>query len=182
MSLTPKRALALAALAAVLAAPAAAQPRPGMMSGIDAFDPGSSGAITREDLDTRRAESIARLDADGDGFVTREELVAFQLEAARARIEARAEAMFERMDADGDGRLSAAELMVRPLPTRMFDRLDADGDGTITAEEYQAARNAMQERRAQGPRSKARGDGQRGHRHHFQQRRGGEDRPGRGWN
>lgn len=75
---------------------------------------------------------FAKIDADGDGMVTQEEIDTY-----------RAEKLTE-FDASGDGALSIEEFdelyreLTRKRMVRAFQRLDADGDGVITAEEMDA--------------------------------------------
>ena len=89
-----------------------------------------------------RASMAARFgeaDADGDGKLSRDEVVARMSERSRNRIEARADRMIARMDDDGDGMLSMGE-MQSGMGGRMFDRLDADGDGAISRGEFAGMR------------------------------------------
>jgi Ca2+-binding EF-hand superfamily protein len=80
-------------------------------------------------MQTRAEARFARLDADGDGVVTREE---FNESGMR-----RAGRMFRQLDADGDGELTMAEFTanVADRAERMFSRMDRDGDGRVTAED-----------------------------------------------
>lgn len=120
------------------------------------------------DRDGSRAERmIERLDADKDGRVTREEMVA----AANARFTAR--------DKDGDGIVSAEDREAfraerrAERRTERFETIDADGDGMISKDEFaafQPERGMRSERRGmrgerRGMRGHHRGDGEgRGHR------------------
>jgi len=112
------------------------------------------------DRDGSRAERMMeRLDADKDGRVTRDEMVA----AATQRFTAR--------DKDGDGVISAedrkafrAERRAERRATR-FDTIDADSDGMISKEEFtafQPEQRARGERRGErrAMRGKRRGDGE----------------------
>ena len=66
-----------------------------------------------------------RLDADGNGFLSQEELMAGPPGPPRG-------GGFESDDADQDGRVSQAEFSG---PEDLFNRLDSDGDGYISREE-----------------------------------------------
>src|SRR5262245_43608332 len=70
-----------------------------------------------------RAEAFKRLDADNDGFVTRDEL-----NQLRRRNGNRGAAM----DANKDGKITRDEWKGMP---EVFDRLDANKDGSITPDE-----------------------------------------------
>jgi len=65
--------------------------------------------------------SATMLDADGDGALTKDELLAHN----RAR--------FDRLDADGDGMISPDEFGGRLVA--MFTRMDADSDGLLSGDE-----------------------------------------------
>ncbi|MEA3015354.1 MAG: hypothetical protein QOI38_76, partial [Sphingomonadales bacterium] len=111
----------------------------------------------------RREALFARLDADGNGVISRAEFDAPRgPRAGGERGERRAQRFhrrgpgsaargqrggmrggfgaegFARMDADRDGRLSLAEATRFRL--ERFDRLDANDDGRISREEIQAVR------------------------------------------
>lgn len=81
----------------------------------------------------RRAEFMARVDADGDGTVSDAER-----EAARQK---RIEERNQEMDTDGDGVVSPAERdAAREQRTEEIrQRIDADGDGKLTADELAAS-------------------------------------------
>ncbi|MGR3520654.1 MAG: EF-hand domain-containing protein [Roseovarius sp.] len=80
-------------------------------------------------------ERFGEADADGDGKLDRDELVAGMTARAEDRISARADRMIEGRDADGDGMLTLEEMRAGPTG-RIFDGLDADGDGSISREEF----------------------------------------------
>ena len=133
-----------------------------------AFDKDGDGKVTRAEVQAGRAERVKGIDADGDGLLSADEMIAADLAQETARIEARVKGRIAVQDADGDGKLSAAEMMVPPGPARLFDRIDADRDGTVTEAELAQAREAMrakmmdrmQERRGdRGPKE----PGSRGH-------------------
>lgn len=117
--------------------------------------------VSLAEMQAKAAERFARLDANGDGRLTRDERKAGRQAARADRVRSRTErlnAVFARRDADRDGYLGQAEAPRRLQPN--FARFDADRDGRLTAAELQAGRQAMAaERRAGG---KARAEGRTG--------------------
>jgi Ca2+-binding EF-hand superfamily protein len=98
-----------AALAALAAVPALAQP--------DAGRARSAEPLTRAAVQARVQARFARADADRDGFVTQDEVRA-RAEARRGERQERSgerrEARFDRLDANHDGSISRAEFDARP--------------------------------------------------------------------
>ena len=148
-----------AALAALAAVPAAAQPGEGRAR--------ADGPLTRAEVEARVEARFARADANHDGFVTEEEvrLGAEQRRANRQhrRGERRAQ-LFERLDADHDGSISREEFEARPamrggerrgprlghrggrggammarFGARAFERMDLDRDGRVALAEAERA-------------------------------------------
>ncbi len=165
------RVLAMAAIccAFVVSAGAAGAAQGGKARGdrFDACDANKDGFLSREEFKScfkrmkpenadKRFEST---DADKDGRVSKDEMA-----AARARIAERkregakrdSTPLFDRCDADKDSFLSKEEFRAcfrRATPERAdkrFAAFDADKDGKISKAEWEAARAAMQERRAAG--------------------------------
>jgi hypothetical protein len=97
----------------------------GSLQGQPGRDEIRNGSITRAEYDAASAARFERLDANGDGVLTRDE--------ARGRIEENLAAI----DTDGDRAWSLAELQaVRPeLSAERFARMDSDGNGLITIDE-----------------------------------------------
>lgn len=120
--------------------------------------------VSLVEMQAAQAQRFARLDANRDGRLTREERRAgrdaVRTERARRRADREA-AMLARRDVDRDGVLSPAEAPAR-LAER-FDQFDADRNGRLTAGELQAGRAALRAsgkvRPAGGERSRADADG-----------------------
>lgn len=81
-----------------------------------------------------------KLDADGNGVIT------------RAEAQASAASMFARMDLNRDGKLDQADRQLRreTMKTQTFERLDADNNGQLTKAEFLADHDPAQ--RPQGDR------------------------------
>jgi hypothetical protein len=135
------------ALASSLAAPAAAH-RDGRDTSPEArqarrterftrmlkrLDENEDGRISQSEFLSRH-ELFDRLDADGDGVVTKDEARA-AAEAHPCRGPRRAGA-FDRLDADGDQRITLDE--VKAAKQAAFTKLDADDDGQVERDEFVA--------------------------------------------
>ncbi len=99
------------------------------------MDTDGDGGVSLAEFQARSAEvteeRFARLDSDGDGLLTSQELA-----ARRGHREHRG---FEpgEIDTDGDGAVSLSELQsVRPgMTEERFARMDSNGDGVISSDE-----------------------------------------------
>ncbi|MEA3051846.1 MAG: hypothetical protein QOG72_749 [Sphingomonadales bacterium] len=146
-----------AALAALAACPALAQPGEGQGR--------SAKPQTRADVQARVQARFARADANRDGFITQDEVRA-RAEARRGQRQERSgerrEARFDRLDSNHDGSLSRAEFDARPafggerpgqrlahrggrpgmtggLGGRAFAAMDLDHDGRVALAEASRA-------------------------------------------
>ncbi len=114
-------------------------------------DANHDGRLSREEFPGTDA-AFARIDMDGDGFITLDELRAARAPAREARREVPADRatrwrqMLQRFDADGDGRISREEWQGRD---EVFERLDANNDGFLTEDEVVRPLALEAERRPQ---------------------------------
>jgi hypothetical protein len=115
--------------AAVLAAPAAltAQTAPGA----EAPRRMMTLPATRAEAQERARARFLRMDRNGDGVVTADEMP----------VRGSGGGAIARLDGDGDGKLSAAEFEARALA--LFDRQDTDHDGRLSDDERSAWRDRM---------------------------------------
>ncbi|QIG80551.1 EF-hand domain-containing protein [Stakelama tenebrarum] len=111
-------------------------PRPGMMA-----DANQDGVVTREEIVASVESHFARVDTDGDGQISAEERVAAH-QAMRAERQARREARraerAENGDMPGRGRHARRGHHGRHGPGgegRMMSRMDANGDGIVSLAE-----------------------------------------------
>lgn len=100
-----------------------------------------SGMSLREFQAANGDKMFARLDANKDGKISREEFAAFREQNAKVDAQAtkagkRGQRMFARFDKDKDGSLSRAE--ADDVLAWRFKRMDANNDGVLTLEELQA--------------------------------------------
>lgn len=139
--------VAATAIGAILAAGAASAqvpPPPGVAQGTAPIAPVrpvqqtrvmimSDKAMTRDDVVRHVREFFGRIDANHDGFVTRDELGSMHERMMGMRGE-----MAKRMGAHG---------MMQPDRAAMFDKLDTNHDGSISRQEYMAAQPRVREER-----------------------------------
>lgn len=109
---------------------------------IDRLDTDGDGIVSRDEIAAARQRLFERLDANGDG-----NLDAGEIEALRDAIMDRAVAMqarlgsqLRRLDANGDGTVSAEEFRTRTL---LFDLADRDGDGRLSPAEFSVIRSLL---------------------------------------
>lgn len=104
------------------------------------MDANGDGAITMEEISLFHANQFEAADTDGNGALSKEELLAARDKARSDRAAAGMDRMISRLDENGDGEIGIDEQKAGDRMTRMFERLDADKDGTISAEELKEAK------------------------------------------
>lgn len=164
-----RKILLVAAGAAALAASACgfaqAQNGPedrGAHHGLFESDSNNDGVLTRAEFDAGRQTLFARLDADNNGQLSREEMRAQRGEHRGRRGDHRGGPPggppgggFEGADANNDGNITRDEFLARPI--QMFERLDANHDGVISAAERPQRQERGERGGDDGPRAE-RGD------------------------
>lgn len=134
--------------------------------GIFQSDSNSDGVLTRAEFDAGRVAQFARLDADNNGQLTREEMRADR--GARGEHRGRRghrggpDGGFRGADANNDGNITREEFLARPIA--MFERLDANSNGVIEASERSQrpernAQNGERRQRAERPNPDTDGNG-----------------------
>lgn len=98
------------------------------------------GEATLEDMLVRARRGFDRLDVNGDGVISAEELAALDGGRGARR--------FMMADANNDGRITWAE--VEAQTRQMFARMDRDGDGVISEGERPAWGGGQREGGAEG--------------------------------
>lgn len=108
-------------------------PGPAMMieTMFERVDADGDGRITAEEIAAAESARVKTIDPDEDGRVARDDFIAAAVERARQMAERR----FASADSDGDGFVDRAAFERGPRLERMMDRMDADGDGVLTREE-----------------------------------------------
>lgn len=90
------------------------------------IDADGDGMVTQEEIDTYRAEKLTEFDTSGDGALSIEEFDELYRELTRSRM-VRA---FQRLDADGDGVITAEEMDAQF--GNIVERMDRDGSGALS--------------------------------------------------
>jgi Ca2+-binding EF-hand superfamily protein len=111
---------------------------------VEKFDVNKDGEITKAEVLQVHGESFTTADADGDGFLTLDEMTTAP---ERLRQEQK-EAHFAKLDTNGDGSLSLEEFAGSPPaqhpgkqggdPEKKLSKLDQDGDGQLSDAETSA--------------------------------------------
>lgn len=128
-------------LAIMGAAPAVAQTaadRAAIIERLSQADADGDGAITRAELIASRAANFARLERNGDGVLSDADIPVF-LQATSAG--AQFNLLKTQFDANRDGKITRDELVKGP--TVFFDLADANHNNVVTDAELKAAAAAV---------------------------------------
>jgi Ca2+-binding EF-hand superfamily protein len=107
---------------------------PRMLKRVQEADANRDGAVTRAEFAAYRRAQFARMDRDGDGFITQGDIAKIRMFMPR---ELEPDTMIARFDTNGDGRIDPDELADGPAP--VFDLADTDSDGVVSPAEFAAA-------------------------------------------
>ncbi|WP_067738935.1 EF-hand domain-containing protein [Novosphingobium naphthalenivorans] len=136
--------LSLALAALVPAAAQAAPPTKRTFDGsqaierMEAADTNHDGTVTRTELVTYRNGEWQRLDRNGDGYFSADDLPRFLRDRWNGD---KLKQMRDTYDRNRDGRISRAEFTSGPTPA--FDMADANHDNRVTQAELKAALAAV---------------------------------------
>lgn len=124
----------LAAIVLIPGAVGAGTPSGNLVDQLRQADTNHDGAVTRAEFAAWRAGQWQRMDRNGDGYFSREDLPA----PLRDRWDSsRLAKLRDDFDRNHDGRISRDEFVNGPTPG--FDMADANHDGVVTEAELQAA-------------------------------------------
>jgi len=106
------------------------------------------GPMTKADFMARGKAQLEALDANHDGSVSRDELVAaITKQMGGPPPAAMVDGIMSMMDTDHDGKIGMAEAVA--VQSAMFDKMDTNHDGNVTPEEMMAMQQQMQAQKPQ---------------------------------
>lgn len=143
------RLLTAAALLSVFSAPSMAQMmRHGGEGMFERADANNDGSVTKEELIAARGDQFSKLDRNSDGYLDSTDMP--KRMAERRKQNGGGETHGGQFDTNGDGKVSKDEFINGP--TLIFDRADTDKNNVLDAKELaaakEAAKAAAEERRA----------------------------------
>jgi Ca2+-binding EF-hand superfamily protein len=112
---------------------------------IERLDADQSGGISMDEAKGRMAERFDRIDADGNGQITEQELAAAHKKGKE--IAGKAENKMRAIDTDSNGTISRSEATAGGLQkiVENFEAIDSDGDGELSKTEMRQYRKAYKE-------------------------------------
>ena len=132
----------VAALVAALSLPALSAQAQSESPILQRLDANNDGAVSRDEIVAARAKLFARLDVNSDGVIDKNETEMLRdaiMDGATA-MHARVGNQMRRLDASGDGKVSRDEFRAR---TPFFDLAERDGDGKLSPAEFLVIRGIM---------------------------------------
>jgi len=100
-----------------------------MMEIFAKVDADGNGSVTQEEINSFRTAQVSGADTNGDGALSIEEFDTIYRDFTRSRmVDA-----FQGLDADGDGVISPAELDAKF--GKVVEKMDRNGDGALTIED-----------------------------------------------
>jgi Ca2+-binding EF-hand superfamily protein len=133
------RLLTAAALLSLLSAPSIAQMMRSGGEGIfERADANNDGSVTKEELIAARGQQFAKFDRNSDGYLDSNDVP--KRLAERRKQNGGGEMHGGQFDTDSDGKVSKEEFINGP--TLIFDRADADKNNVLDAKELAAAKEA----------------------------------------
>ncbi|WP_159586554.1 EF-hand domain-containing protein [Chelativorans xinjiangense] len=116
--------------------------RGAMFSRLDQDD---DGTVTAEEFGGERLETLQAADANSDGTLSQEEMVAY---ITKREFERRAERMARVLDVDGDGAVTLAE--IENHQGKRFALLDRDDNGELSEDELRRSADGFRDMHMRG--------------------------------
>ncbi len=112
------------------------------------MDADGDGVVTKKEFDAFSNQRFNDLDANHDGKITRQELDADReqhMAKMREQMHEQMKRRFDEADANHDGALNKEEAQKMPHVAEHFDEIDTNHDGKVTPEELRAAMMGMRQ-------------------------------------